>query len=1128
MPRTDNTANIVLAFNADLDSLKKQLDILSKQLKDSARKNASDRKKLTVAEYDKMATEVIRIQQRIDDTKLKKEKALLANQTRLLNAELKRRSDIQKRWDDRRIANQKAANKRIEKDSLVSEKKKQAAIAAQQKKGVTGYISRWSRAFDTITRYISAAALVGVGLQGLRDIATDFLQIEQALYRVSVITGETIQESFKLRDTIYQVSTAFGIGAKEVSGFVFNMSKLGKSQEEISELAKGAGVLSSVLGEDMSASGQLIVTTMNQFHLVTSESNRVVTTFFNTIKKSPQTVKDLQTVLQYIGSAANATGISIEELGIMIADLSNKGLRSSKIGTGLRNVFLKLSKDGRDLKTVLSEMSREGITLSEALELFGKRGAIAGYNLINSWGEMQEKFLYDMPTSIEVTADALRATDSWIGRMTKSWEKLKSVITGADLDPTLVMLDDMRQTAELLGINIQYAGERIRQAIQDGETVDNWLEYILSEEDLKKLQEDTKHTSSVMSQLADNLTKDIITYKNKIQSEITRRSDITEEESIFTAITQSYKQDIIKGNKTIDEVRELLEGSEKTLSQAFLVAGLSVKESNEKAKKVINDQIASLAGVERDKFFSELEKDFEDTDKKIAEIIKKFESGRISKREFGEARDDLVEKRKDLCALFKGTELEYLCVVGKETVNKELSRVLKEYDDIYKNTLTTVAQISAKAELEQLSVSETKSSAFKELLTFKQWSVDNFDADKTTQELAKEWGEQTKSTLVAIANEIIDTATDEEERIRNDAKNKALTEQSAIDSLMDLIIGGDLNEAETARIKSRIEFHERNLDKINTDILKKVDSVWESANKAQDDIEKKDRSITSLVNALILGADEDDKQSAEEKLKKTLSRISNLLSEVATIYKSWSDEMFNQLDSRLNAEKESIGNRYNFEKDQLRLAAENNLITQEQYSKRSLQLEKKRLTETNRIAKQQFDAKKKQDYKNAIIDANVKAAQVFTTTFAQYGFPVGAILGGIGSAIALASGLVAANAINKRQYSPVTFAEGGLVKGKSHAQGGVPFTVQGQSGYEMEGNEFIVKKESVTPQTLPLLEAINNDSRYNSRYFATGGSVPKDDADAKTTTVVRAYITQKDLDAYERNRPTRTAAKSMF
>ena len=50
------------------------------------------------------------------------------------------------------------------------------------------------------------------------------------------------------------------------------------------------------------------------------------------------------------------------------------------------------------------------------------------------------------------------------------------------------------------------------------------------------------------------------------------------------------------------------------------------------------------------------------------------------------------------------------------------------------------------------------------------------------------------------------------------------------------------------------------------------------------------------------------------------------------------------------------------------------------------------------------------------------------------------------------------------------YQDGGLLKGASHAEGGIPAIVNGKVPVELEGNEYITRASSVTPETEPLLE----------------------------------------------------------
>lgn len=74
------------------------------------------------------------------------------------------------------------------------------------------------------------------------------------------------------------------------------------------------------------------------------------------------------------------------------------------------------------------------------------------------------------------------------------------------------------------------------------------------------------------------------------------------------------------------------------------------------------------------------------------------------------------------------------------------------------------------------------------------------------------------------------------------------------------------------------------------------------------------------------------------------------------------------------------------------------------------------------------------------------------------------------------------------QQRPIKRAEGGLLMGASHANGGIPV---GGTGIEVEGNEFVVRKSS-TMENLELLEYINSSQRKLDlsdmlEFFRNGG-----------------------------------------
>lgn len=81
----------------------------------------------------------------------------------------------------------------------------------------------------------------------------------------------------------------------------------------------------------------------------------------------------------------------------------------------------------------------------------------------------------------------------------------------------------------------------------------------------------------------------------------------------------------------------------------------------------------------------------------------------------------------------------------------------------------------------------------------------------------------------------------------------------------------------------------------------------------------------------------------------------------------------------------------------------------------------------------------------------------------------------------LVSGL---GAVKKIAGTPTQFSKGDILKGRSHAQGGIPFSIGGMLGFEAEGGEALINKKS-TAMYKPLLSAINVAG--GGRKFQAGG-----------------------------------------
>ena len=233
------------------------------------------------------------------------------------------------------------------------------------------------------------------------------------------------------------------------------------------------------------------------------------------------------------------------------------------------------------------------------------------------------------------------------------------------------------------------------------------------------------------------------------------------------------------------------------------------------------------------------------------------------------------------------------------------------------------------------------------------------------------------------------------------------------------------------------------------------------------------------------------------------------------------------MQQQADAELAIIQGRHDSEMGILNSALQAGIISQDDAAAAKDRADKRKIAKENKVAKKLFEAQKKIDMQTAIFTGITSTAQAIAQAFATNASVVAPIFAGISTAAIAASTAMNIKGIGQRKFVPKKFADGGMVYGDSHAQGGVPFTVRGNGGYEMEGGEFIVNKEAAK-NNLAELERINGKTRTGKRKFATGGAV-SDVGDGSYASMneamldalsrpVRAYVTTQDLQKSESER----------
>lgn len=287
----------------------------------------------------------------------------------------------------------------------------------------------------------------------------------------------------------------------------------------------------------------------------------------------------------------------------------------------------------------------------------------------------------------------------------------------------------------------------------------------------------------------------------------------------------------------------------------------------------------------------------------------------------------------------------------------------------------------------------------------------------------------------------------------------------------------------------------KELDSLEQDVIQSQQSIGQQLDTLLTTVVQ---SITQYVGQYVSALGDiwstynDIQMMRFEQEQARLEEEYNMLEEAYTKQEELTQKHTNKLADIEDELKTSRGDRRAHLIEQLNAEREAQLASLQEEQK----IEKEK--EINQKKQDALEKKRReQEKKNSIVQATINTFTAVTNALAVQPWFVGLAL----SAVALAMGTAYVAQIKKQKY-----AKGGLLKGNSHANGGIPV---GQTGIEVEGDEYVINKNS-TKKNLPLIDYINrsnkrltkedllnwydsgkqNVTKQTKTKFATGGVIP--------------------------------------
>lgn len=270
---------------------------------------------------------------------------------------------------------------------------------------------------------------------------------------------------------------------------------------------------------------------------------------------------------------------------------------------------------------------------------------------------------------------------------------------------------------------------------------------------------------------------------------------------------------------------------------------------------------------------------------------------------------------------------------------------------------------------------------------------------------------------------------------------------------------------------------EKEFESFNKDLEKRVQAqiAW---NKKQDELEKEREAKK--------------KEQQQATINKGIELQQEVMQGISDVFQAQADAIsrnIEQIDKEIDRSERQIQRHQNnitnymqlaemergAERDALIQAAkdEQEVMKQKEIAEDEARKKKEKLENEQKVA--EFKAKKT-NLANQLLQGLANTALGVTQALAQTppaSYVMAALTGAMG---AIQTGIIST------QMGKLKMANGGLLDGPLHSQGGIPV---GNTGVEVEGGEYVVNRIS-TAEYLPLLEAINERGR---RRYADGGQL---------------------------------------
>lgn len=203
---------------------------------------------------------------------------------------------------------------------------------------------------------VAAAGAVLAGGFGLGSTMRTFMDYEQGLANVRAVTQASAEEMKILSDEARRLGRETVWSAVQVTEAEQLLAQAGFSVQETVGALPGLLDLASAGGLDLAAATDIAAGTLRAFGLEATQAGQVADILAVASNATNSDVMGLGEAMKYVGPAAKAMGVDLEQTTAALGMLHDANIRGSQAGTTLRAALTRLAKPTKQSSDLMRQL----------------------------------------------------------------------------------------------------------------------------------------------------------------------------------------------------------------------------------------------------------------------------------------------------------------------------------------------------------------------------------------------------------------------------------------------------------------------------------------------------------------------------------------------------------------------------------------------------------------------------------------------------------------------------------------------------------------------------------------------------------------------------------------------------